>query len=521
MSNVATANISSPLAALEAPATAEVTPDAVPAAGSALPITAYQGLARGLTEDFDLCNSDYAADASSTSLVRLVVACFENEVIDASDGSWTSPTDTLPFSDLQHDQHFASLSAVERAAARMLSQPLQWSGKWEHSAWMHSAALDGPFRETPHLTDIVRRRKWSQSASYSGIKPRRNASLSPTSRKVGVMGSVSNVVLSSPSADADDQSHDASVSNAARKTHVKFLLFENERRYLLGNFTSRLLKIDRPHFSNMNGTMERKMSQVEAELPLDAFTWEDKIWQVERSALTDPEGWTYAFQFCMNFSATVTPLCRVRRRAWSRVACPLDSSIAVQHALPPRLLAIASVYDTVVVTEARSDEVVCAEVSPEDNQRAEMNPSFRLPSAEIHYHRTPYDSNTVCSTCFEAFTSTSPAHGSSKVKRHCRSCGRLHCARCCKLEEMANFSRVCRGCLQIIVEQKTVEQQKVEAEKLAMGETTVTAEEMSASVSPGKHEPRTNAMVKQDVPVIAAPASVKKQKPRKACCSVS
>ena len=300
---------------------------------------------------------------------------------------------------------------------------------------------------------------------------------------------------------------ESSPKATASSAHVKFVVFENERKFPFAGFTTKRLPTDRPHFSNAAGTMEREKSQVENELPQDAFLWEDDTWSLVITDATDAEGWSYAINYCFDFSSVRRPRHCVRRRAWSRIAKPIDGSLSMQQALPPRLLAIATVFDTSTVVE-------CDETQGSPSAGADAlscNVKLAASRREIIYYRTAYDSATLCGTCFEPFSLLV----GEKQKRHCRSCGRLHCSACCKVESLAQFSRVCRACFQVLLERQIAEEQGVSEQEQQQGDLDEQNEPVAADIAAARSisESTSNNVA------ASVPTANKTPAPR-SCCSI-
>jgi tectonin beta-propeller repeat-containing protein 1 len=94
--------------------------------------------------------------------------------------------------------------------------------------------------------------------------------------------------------------------------------YENQRWNPLSQFSSTLLPTDRPLFSCADGTLS--LTKESFQLPSKSWQWESD-WYLDNNIEGEPlgiEGWTYAIDFPMKFSAERRWNSLVRRRKWLR-----------------------------------------------------------------------------------------------------------------------------------------------------------------------------------------------------------
>ncbi|KAI9586935.1 tectonin beta-propeller repeat-containing protein [Glossina fuscipes] len=94
--------------------------------------------------------------------------------------------------------------------------------------------------------------------------------------------------------------------------------YENERWLPIEGFSKKLLPTDRPRHSSADGSQERSIEKIR--LPSMAWQW-DGDWHLdldlEGQSLAE-DGWMYALDFPMNYSAKKSWNSYVRRRRWIR-----------------------------------------------------------------------------------------------------------------------------------------------------------------------------------------------------------
>ena len=99
------------------------------------------------------------------------------------------------------------------------------------------------------------------------------------------------------------------------KPEVTVELWENNRWYPLTGWRGGLLPTDRPHYSNRDGTEERRKEHVK--LP-PRYEWSTE-WEVYINPdSTDSEGWEYAVDFPSHFHKDCHKTSCVRRKKWLR-----------------------------------------------------------------------------------------------------------------------------------------------------------------------------------------------------------
>ena len=99
---------------------------------------------------------------------------------------------------------------------------------------------------------------------------------------------------------------------------VKESYYENQRWNPLDGFCANLLPTDRPHYSNVDGTLARSPDTIH--LPTMAWTWDDD-WHIEtlfNGNQLQMGGWTYAVDFPAEYHEKKGFTSCVRRRKWIR-----------------------------------------------------------------------------------------------------------------------------------------------------------------------------------------------------------
>lgn len=95
----------------------------------------------------------------------------------------------------------------------------------------------------------------------------------------------------------------------------KFYYYENERWFIISGFIP--TKLERPHFSDINGDYEINPENIKLE---KGWKWTEN-WKILINEETDDKGWSYAKSFNRNFHNYNKKFDVIRRRAWYRKCC--------------------------------------------------------------------------------------------------------------------------------------------------------------------------------------------------------
>lgn len=226
-------------------------------------------------------------------------------------------------------------------------------------------------------------------------------------------------------------------------------IFENQRRYPLSGWGTKMLPTDRCSWSSRDGSVERTKNEIEHEIP-DVYKWTSD-WEVEkRDGVTDAEGWSYAFDFPAQYYPEQSFNRHVRRRRWVRRASrPVTSGDAPDIIVSRKFAEHSMVY----VGDPEFDLVDEAEVRHLERQsRMSIAPQSKW-----------QDEKTVrqCNACKTEFSVM-------KRKHHCRFCGLVYCAACCEVNAEFSNVRVCKPCIDAeaarLAQEKKDEQERRERE---------------------------------------------------------